>query len=169
MSNESRASGSTDGFTADEKAAMKERAAELRAEAKRAKGAAKAEAQLGDLLAAIAKLPDEADRALATTLHEVIMAAAPQLAPRTWYGMPAYALDGKVLCFVQPASKFDTRYTTLGFNDTAQLDDGAMWPASFAVTKLGAAEKKRITELVQRAAGGDDMDFVEAISAPWED
>ena len=81
------------------------------------------------------------------------MAAAPQLAPRTWYGMPAYALDGKVLCFVQPASKFDTRYTTLGFNDSSQLDEGAMWPASFAVTTVGSAEKKAITELVQRAIG----------------
>jgi uncharacterized protein YdhG (YjbR/CyaY superfamily) len=151
----SRASTGNDGFTADERAAMKERAAELRAEAKRAKGAAKAEAELNDLLEAIAKLPDEGDRALATGLHEVIMAAAPQLAPRTWYGMPAYALDGKVLCFVQPASKFETRYTTLGFNDTAQLDDGAMWPASFAVTSLGAAEKARITELVGRAVGDE--------------
>lgn len=148
-----RTSTGNDGFTADERAAMKERAAELRAEAKRAKGAAKAEAELNDLLEAIAKLPDEADRALATKLHTVIMAAGPSLRPRTWYGMPAYALDGKVLCFVQPASKFDTRYTTLGFNDTAQLDDGSMWPASFAVTALGPAEQNRITELVQRAIG----------------
>lgn len=149
----SRTSTSNDGFTADEKAAMKERAAELRAQAKREKGAAKAEAELQDVLDAIAKLPDEGDRELATRLHDVILAAAPQLAPRTWYGMPAYALDGKVLCFVQPASKFDTRYTTLGFNDTAKLDDGAMWPASFAVTKVGAKEEKAITELVQRAVG----------------
>ena len=153
MSDMGRAFTANNGFTADERAAMKERAAELRTQAKRAKGAAKAEAELNDLLAAIAKLPDEGDRALATTLHEVIMAAAPQLAPRTWYGMPAYALDGKVLCFVQSASKFDTRYLTLGFTDTARLDDGAMWPASFAVTKLGAAEKKVITELVTRAVG----------------
>jgi len=150
---EGRASTGNDGFTADERAAMKERAAELRAEAKRAKGAAKAEAELNDLLEAIAKLPDEDDRALATRLHELIMAAAPTLAPRTWYGMPAYALDGKVLCFVQPASKFDTRYTTLGFNDTARLDDGSMWPASFAVMSIGPAEEERITELVRRAVG----------------
>lgn len=150
---EGRASTSNDGFTADERAAMKERAAELRAEAKRAKGAAKAEAELNDLLEAIAKLPDAGDRALSTRLHELIMAAAPQLAPRTWYGMPAYALDGKVLCFVQPASKFDTRYTTLGFNDTAQLDDGSMWAASFAVMSIGPAEEQRITELVRRAVG----------------
>jgi uncharacterized protein YdhG (YjbR/CyaY superfamily) len=143
----------TDGFTADEKAAMKERAAELRAEAKREKGAAKAAAELTDVLDAIAKLPEDADRALALRLHEVILEAAPQLAPRTWYGMPAYALDGKVVCFVQPASKFDTRYTTLGFNDTAQLDDGVMWPASWAVLKVGAAERKAITALVKRAVG----------------
>ena len=143
----------TDGFTAEERAAMKERAAELRAQKGRTKGAAKAAADLQDLLDAIAKLPDDADRALAERLHVIITEAAPQLAPKTWYGMPAYALDGKVLCFVQPATKFDTRYTTLGFNDTAKLDEGAMWPASFAVTKIGANEERAITELVQRAAG----------------
>jgi len=155
MNDTSRASTSNDGFTADERAAMKERAAELRAEAKRAKGAAKAEAELGDLLAAIAKLPDEGDRALATTLHEVIMAAAPQLAPRTWYGMPAYALDGKVLCFVQPASKFETRYTTLGFNrHRAARRRRQSWPGIVRPSRrLGAAEKARITELVTRAVG----------------
>ena len=153
MNSESRAYSSPDGFTAEERAAMKERAAELRAQKGRTKGAAKAAAELQDVLDAIAKLPDDADRALAERLHVVITEAGPQLAPRTWYGMPAYALDGKVLCFVQPASKFDTRYTTLGFNDTAQLDDGAMWPASFAVTSLGPAEQKTITELVQRAIG----------------
>lgn len=153
MSDTSRASTGADGFTADERAAMKERAAELRNEAKRAKGAAKAEAELKDVLDAIAKLPDDADRALAQQLHELIVEVGPELAPRTWYGMPAYALNGKVLCFLQPASKFDTRYLTLGFNDTAQLDEGAMWAASFAVTKLGAGEKKRITELVRRAIG----------------
>lgn len=132
---------------------MKERAEELRAQKGRTKGAAKAAAELQDLLDAIEKLPDDADRALAERLHVVITEAAPQLAPKTWYGMPAYALDGKVLVFVQPASKFDTRYTTLGFNDTAQLDDGAMWPASFAITSLGPAEQKTITELLQRAIG----------------
>lgn len=153
MSDTSGASTGTDGFTADERAAMKERAEELRAQKGRTKGAAKAAAELQDLLDAIAKLPDDADRALAERLHVVITEAGPQLAPRTWYGMPAYALDGKVLCFVQPASKFDTRYTTLGFNDTAKLDDGAMWPASFAISSLGPAEQKAITELVQRAIG----------------
>lgn len=153
MSTESRASTSTDGFTAEERAAMKERAEELRAQKGRTKGAAKAAAEIQDVLDAIAKLPDDADRALAERLHVVITEAGPQLAPRTWYGMPAYALEGKVLCFVQPASKFDTRYTTLGFNDTAKLDDGALWPASFAITSLGPAEQKAITELVQRAIG----------------
>lgn len=143
----------TDGFTAEERAAMKERAAELRAQKGRTKGAAKAAADLQDVLDAIAKLPDDADRALAERLHVVITEAAPQLAPKTWYGMPAYALDGKVLVFVQPASKFDTRYATVGFNDIAKLDDGAMWPASFAVLSLGADEQKRLTELVQRAVG----------------
>jgi uncharacterized protein YdhG (YjbR/CyaY superfamily) len=142
-----------DGFSADERAAMKERAAELRAATKREKGAAKAAAELQDVLDAIAKLADDADRDLALRLHEVILEAAPQLAPRTWYGMPAYALDGKVVCFVQAASKFDTRYTTLGFSDTAQLDDGVMWPASWAVLKVGAAERKAITALVKRAVG----------------
>ena len=140
------------GFTADEKAAMKERAAELRAQAKREKGGKKAEADLKDVLDAIAKL-DKDDRELVTLLHELILTTAPQLAPKTWYGMPAYALDGKVLCFVQAASKFDTRYTTLGFNDNAKLDDGAMWPASFAVIAVGPKEEKSISELVTRAIG----------------
>lgn len=140
------------GFTADEKAAMKERAAELRAQAKREKGGKKAEADLKDVLDAIAKL-DKDDRELVTLLHELILTTAPQLAPKTWYGMPAYALDGKVLCFVQAASKFDTRYTTLGFNDNAKLDDGAMWPASFAVIAVGPKEEKAISELVTRAIG----------------
>ncbi len=143
----------TDGFTAEERAAMKERAAELRAQKGRTKGAGKAAADLQDVLDAIAKLPDDADRALTERLHVIITEAAPQLAPKTWYGMPAYALDGKVLCFLQPASKFDTRYLTLGFNDTAKHDDGNMWPASFAVTKIGAKEQKAITDLVQRAIG----------------
>ena len=145
--------GDTDGFTDEERAAMKERAAELRAQKGRTKGAAKAAAELQDVLDAIAKLPDDEDRALAERLHVVITEAAPQLAPKTWYGMPAYAIDGKVLVFVQPASKFDTRYTTVGFNDNAKLDEGQMWPASFAVLSLGAAEQKRLTELVRRAVG----------------
>jgi uncharacterized protein YdhG (YjbR/CyaY superfamily) len=141
-----------DGFSAEEKAAMKERAAELRAEAKREKGAAKAAAELQDVLDAIAKLNDD-DRALATRVHELVIAAAPQLAARTWYGMPAYALDGKVVCFFKAAGKFEGRYCELGFNDPAQLDDGSMWPTVFAITAIGAAEEQRITELVTRAAG----------------
>ena len=141
-----------DGFTAQERAAMKERAAELRAQAKREKGAAKAAADLNDVLEAINKMPDD-ERALALGVHELVLAAAPHLAPRTWYGMPAYALDGKVLCFFQGATKFESRYSTFGFNDIAQLDDGQMWPASFALLSLGPEQKKAITELVQRAVG----------------
>lgn len=142
------------GLSADEKAAMKERAAEQRAEAKREKGAAKAKAELDDLLAKIAELPD-GDRELAERVHEIITKAAPQLAPKTWYGMPAYALDGNVLCFFQSAAKFKTRYATLGFNDVANLDDGNLWPSAYAVTKIGTKEAKAITELVQRAVGAD--------------
>lgn len=141
-----------DGFTADEKAAMKARAAELRAEAKREKGAAKAAAELKDVLDAIAAMRDD-DRAIGEKVHELVMAAAPQLSPRTWYGMPAYALDGKVVCFFKSAGKFDGRYCELGFNDPAKLDDGSMWPTVFAITAIGSAEEKRITELVERAAG----------------
>jgi len=141
-----------DGFSAEEKAAMKERAAELRAQANREKGEAKAAAELQDVLDAIAKLDDD-DRALATRVHELVTAAAPQLAPRTWYGMPAYALDGKVVCFFKAAGKFDGRYGELGFNDPAQLDEGTMWPTVYAITAIGAAEEQRITELVRRAVG----------------
>lgn len=131
---------------------MKERAAELRAQAKREKGAAKAAADLQDVLDAIDKMPDE-ERALALGVHELVLAAAPQLAPRTWYGMPAYALDGKVLCFFQGATKFESRYSTFGFNDNAKLDDGDMWPASFALLSLGPKQSKAITDLVRRAVG----------------
>ena len=104
------------------------------------------------MLAKIAEMP-EPDRGMAEKLHAIIKAAAPDLAPKLWYGMPAYAKDGKVLCFFQPASKFKARYATLGFNDNASLDDGAMWPTAFALTKLTAADKKRIGELVKKAAG----------------
>ena len=131
-------------FTAEERAAMKEHVRELkRARAGKADGEA-------DVLAAIAKMP-EPDRTLATRLHALIGKTAPGLAPRTWYGMPAYAKDDKVLCFFQPASKFKARYGTLGFNDKANLDDGAMWPTSFALTKLGRAEEAAIAALVRRA------------------
>ena len=139
----------TQGFTAEERAAMKERAKELKAEARANKDRAAGE---NDLLAKIADLP-EPERAMAQRLHEIITANAPVLAPKTWYGMPAYARDGKIVCFFTPASKFNARYATFGFNDAANLDDGAMWPTSFALEELGAAEEARIGELVRRAAG----------------
>jgi uncharacterized protein YdhG (YjbR/CyaY superfamily) len=127
------------GFSAEERAAMKERAKEL-------KGANDESA----LLEKIAEMP-EADRALAEQLHELIMAAAPKLEPRTWYGMPAYAKDGDVVCFFQSAHKFKARYATLGFSDKANLDDGSMWPTAYALTKLTATEKTKITALVKQA------------------
>ena len=135
------------GFTAEEKAAMKERAKELKAEARAKKGKADGES---DLLAKIAEMP-EADRLMATRLHEIIKASAPALSPKTWYGMPAYAKDGKVVCFFQSAAKFNARYATLGFNDTANLDEGAMWPTSFALKGLTATEEARISALVKKA------------------
>ncbi|WP_233245541.1 iron chaperone [Salinibacterium hongtaonis] len=142
--------GSSDGFTADERAAMKERAAELREEKKRSKAADKKERDAQDVVDAIAAMPD-ADRALAERLHALIVAAAPSLDPKLWYGMPAYALNGKIVCFVQPAEKFKTRYTTLGFNEDAQLDDGTMWPTAYAITAMTAANEKRISDLVSQA------------------
>ena len=141
---------STKGFTDEEKAAMKARAKELKAEARANQ---KREAGESDVLAAIAKMP-EADRAMAERLHEIITATSPELWPKTWYGMPAYARDGKVVCFFQSAAKFDARYATLGFNDTANLDQGAMWPISFALKELTAAEEEKIAELVKRAVSG---------------
>jgi len=131
---------------------MKERAAEARAEAKSGKGAAKAQAELQDVLTKIAELP-EPDRDLAARLHELILAAAPELAPKTWYGMPAYAKGGTIVCFVQPASKFKTRYSTLGFNDSAALDDGSMWPTAYGITALTAENEAAISALIARAAG----------------
>ena len=135
------------GFTAEERAAMKERAKELKAEARAKKDKAAGER---DVLAKIAEMP-EPDRAMAERLHAVIKAAAPELSPKTWYGMPAYAKDGKVVCFFTPASKFDSRYATFGFNDMANLDDGAMWPTSFALTELTADNEARIGALVKKA------------------
>ncbi|MCU0490312.1 MAG: DUF1801 domain-containing protein [Chloroflexaceae bacterium] len=137
----------TDGFTAEEKAAMKERAKELKAEARANKNREEGE---HDVLAKIAEMPDF-DRVMAERIHEIIKASAPILSPRTWYGMPAYARDGKIVCFFQSAHKFGSRYATLGFNDSANLDDGSMWPTSFALKELTAAEEERITALVQRA------------------
>ena len=135
------------GFTDEERAAMKERARELKAEARANKDKAAGES---DLLAKIAEMP-EPDRAMATRLHAIIRASAPDLSPKTWYGMPAYAKDGKVVCFFTPASKFNSRYATFGFNDVANLDEGAMWPTSFALKELTAAEEEKIAALVRRA------------------
>jgi uncharacterized protein YdhG (YjbR/CyaY superfamily) len=135
------------GFTDEEKAAMKERAKELKAEERANKNRAQGEQ---DLLAKIAELP-EPDRGLAEKIHAIVTANAPDLWPKTWYGMPAYARDGKIVCFFQAANKFDSRYSTLGFNDTANLDDGAMWPTAFAVKELSAAEEKKIAALVKKA------------------
>ncbi|MGN8246845.1 iron chaperone [Cellulomonas soli] len=140
-----------DGFTAEERAAIKERAQEVRAGRRRATGADGVDPD-AEVRAKIAELP-EPDRAMATRVHEIVRAHAPSLTPRLWYGMPAYAKDGKVLCFFQPASKFKARYATLGFNDVAQLDDGGMWPAAFALVELGQAEEQRVRELVVRACG----------------
>ena len=139
-----RSTGKTSkGFTPEERAAMKERAKELKAAGTRADGE-KA------VLAAIAKMPPS-DRAIGKRLHELITATAPDLAPKTWYGMPAYAKDDKVLCYFQHADKFKARYGTFGFNDAANLDQGAMWPTSFALKRLTAADEKKIGALVKKA------------------
>jgi uncharacterized protein YdhG (YjbR/CyaY superfamily) len=131
----------SEGFTAEERAEMRERAKEQKADGERA------------VLAKIAEMP-ETDRAMAERLHEIVKASAPDLSPKTWYGMPAYAnKDGKVVCFFQSAEKFNARYATFGFSDKANLDEGAMWPTSFALKELTAAAEARIGALVKRAAG----------------
>jgi uncharacterized protein YdhG (YjbR/CyaY superfamily) len=135
------------GFTAQERAAMKERAKELKAEERAAKDRAAGER---DLLAKIAEMPNQ-DRTMAERIHAVVTANAPELSPKTWYGMPAYARVGKVVCFFQAAAKFDTRYATFGFNDVANLDDGAMWPTSYALTEMTADNEARIAALVKKA------------------
>ena len=135
------------GFTKEEQAAMKERAKELKAEARANK---KREEGEKDLLEKIAEM-SEPDRSMAQRLHEIITETAPDLWPKTWYGMPAYARDGKVVCFFQSAEKFSARYATLGFNDTANLDDGAMWPTAFALKELTSTEEERIVALVKKA------------------
>lgn len=137
----------SEGFTTEERAAMKERSKELKAEARANKKKADGES---DVLAKIAEMP-EPERAMAERLHAIIKASTPVLSPKTWYGMPAYALDGKIVCFFQSAQKFNTRYATLGFSDTATLDDGDMWPVAFALKGLTAAEEARIVELVKKA------------------
>jgi uncharacterized protein YdhG (YjbR/CyaY superfamily) len=138
------------GFTDEERAAMKERAEELKAESGRGRRRGKADGE-SDVLAKIAEMP-EPDRAMAERLHAIVKASAPALSPRTWYGMPAYAKEGKVVCFFQNAQKFKSRYATFGFNDAANLDEGAMWPTSFALKELTAATEKRIAALVKKAA-----------------
>ena len=135
------------GFSDEEKAAMKERAKELKAEARVNKNRADGERALLEAIAAM-KGPDQK---LAKRLHAMVTAAAPELWPKTWYGMPAYARDGKVVCFFQAASKFDARYATFGFNDTANLDNGTMWPTTFALKELSAADEKKLSALVKKA------------------
>jgi uncharacterized protein YdhG (YjbR/CyaY superfamily) len=139
------------GFTDEERAAMRERAQELKAEARRSPREKKAKADgEADVLAKIAEM-QEPDRTMAERLHAIVKASAPDLSPRTWYGMPAYAKDGKVVCFFQSAQKFKARYATFGFNDKANLDEGNMWPTSFALMELTAAEEARIVALVEKA------------------
>jgi len=135
------------GFTDDERAAIKERAKELKAEARADKDRAEGER---DVLAKIAEMP-ASDRIMAERFHAIVKANAPTLSPKTWYGMPAYAKDGKIICFFQAADKFKARYATFGFNDDANLDDGTMWPTSWALIKLTAADEKRIAKLVKKA------------------
>jgi uncharacterized protein YdhG (YjbR/CyaY superfamily) len=135
--------GSSKGFTAEERAAMKERAKELKAEAAKADGEKALLEKVGEMKGT--------DRAIATRLHELITEAAPALSPKTWYGMPAYAKDGKIVCFFQSAAKFDSRYATFGFCDEANIDQGPMWPTSWALTELTPAEEKKIVALVKKA------------------
>ena len=135
------------GFTDEERAAMKERARELKAEARAGKDRAAGES---DVLAKIAEMPDS-DRVMGERIHAIVKANAPDLSPRTWYGMPAYTKEGKVVCFFQAADKFKARYATFGFNDDAHLDEGTMWPTSWALTKLTAADEARIGALVKKA------------------
>ena len=139
----------SEGFTDEERAAMRERAQELKAATRRSPRAGKGDGE-SDVLAKIAEMPKR-DRSMAERLHAIIKASAPALSPKTWYGMPAYAKDGKVVCFFQSAQKFKSRYATFGFSDKANLDEGAMWPTSFALKALTAAEEKKIGALVKRA------------------
>jgi uncharacterized protein YdhG (YjbR/CyaY superfamily) len=133
------------GFTDEERAAMRERSREVK------RGSRKADGEI-DVLAKIAEMA-EPDRAMAERVHAIVKASAPALSPKTWYGMPAYALDGDVVCFFQPAKKFKSRYSTFGFSDKANLDEGGMWPTAFALKELTATEEARIAELVKQAAG----------------
>jgi uncharacterized protein YdhG (YjbR/CyaY superfamily) len=144
---EKKSTKTSNGFTAEERAAMKERAKEVKAEKSGRKGKANGER---DLLDKIAEMPSE-DRVMAERIHAIVTEVAPGLAPKTWYGMPAYAKDGKVVCFFQSADKFKARYATFGFNDTANLDKGTMWPTAFALTELSEADEKKIASLVKKA------------------
>ena len=146
----SKAGKTSAGFSADERAAMKERAQELKAETRRGKRPSKADGE-ADVLAKIAEMPD-ADRNLAERIHALVKEVAPKLSPKTWYGMPAYARDGSVVCFFQGAQKFKARYSTLGFNDAAKLDNGNMWPTAFALTAMTAADEAKIRKLIKKAA-----------------
>ncbi len=146
MNASNKSSASSEGFSKEERLAMRERAKELKAANLKADG-------LADVLAKIAEMP-KPDRAIGERLHAAIMANAPELEPRTWYGQPAYAIDGKVVCFFQSAEKFGTRYATLGFSDQANLDDGTMWPTSFAIAQLTAADEATIGSIVKRAVSG---------------
>jgi uncharacterized protein YdhG (YjbR/CyaY superfamily) len=142
----SKAKGKPPQFSDDEKAAMKERAKELKAEAARGKD----EDAEKELLAKIAEMP-EADRVMGERIHAIVKASAPELKAKLWYGMPAYAKDGKLICFFKAASKFQTRHATFGFEEAANLDDGSMWPTSYAITKLTSADEKKLGELVKKA------------------
>jgi len=144
------AAGTAEGWTDEERAAMQERAREMKASARRRSKAGEADGE-GEVLAKIAEMA-EPDRTMAERIHAIVRASAPALAPRTWYGMPAYARDGKVICFFQAASKFKVRYATFGFQPDANLDDGTMWPTAFALTELTAADEDRIAALVRQAA-----------------
>jgi uncharacterized protein YdhG (YjbR/CyaY superfamily) len=138
---------SSSGFTAEEKAAMRERAKELKAEARASKDR---DAGERDVLTKIAEMP-KPDRVMAEKIHAIVKRTAPDLMPRTWYGMPAYTKDGKIVCFFKSADKFNSRYATIGFEETANLDSGAMWPTSYALTKLTPADEKKIAALVKKA------------------
>jgi uncharacterized protein YdhG (YjbR/CyaY superfamily) len=144
-----KSAGSTKGFTAEERAAMRERAKELKAEERAGRDRAAGEKAVLEKIAEM----EGSDRVMATRIHEIVTEHAPGLSPKTWYGMPAYAKDGKVVCFFQSAGKFNSRYGTFGFSDEAHLDDGAMWPTSFALKELTAADEARIGALVKKAVG----------------
>jgi uncharacterized protein YdhG (YjbR/CyaY superfamily) len=141
-----------EGFSEEEREAMKDHAKELKSASRSGSKAAKAAEEAAAVVEKIAQLPD-ADRVLAERIHDLVAQHAPELAPRLWYGMPAYAKDGKIVCHFQSAQKFKTRYATLGFSDAAQLDDGALWPVAYALTELNAAAERQIAALIKQAAG----------------